>query len=382
MTVADVYITAASGFLPNAPVTNDGIEAVLGTGPSRTREIVLRNNGIVTRHYAIDPETGVTTHTCAEMAAEAVRILGREHGFSPEKIKLLACATTAADQLMPGHGSMVHGELATPACEIMSASGICLSSMAALKYAMNGVATGEHKNAVACGAEQSSSFMRAGFCGNTDKNCADDLEKHPGLAFEAEFLRWMLSDGAGAFLLEPRPRPGAVSLRIDWIEMVSHAGNMPVCMYAGGRLSENGQLKGWREYGSPREAADNGAFFVRQNAKLLNQEVLNVLVDQTLPDIVRKRGITPEGIDWFLPHYSSQYFRRPLGEHLATANFAIPEEKWFTNLVSRGNTGSAAIYLIIDELFNSGRLKKDDRLLCFIPESGRFSVGYLHLTVA
>ncbi len=376
-----VYITAAAGFLPNEPVTNDGVEKVLGTGPSRTRKIVLRNNGIKKRYYAIDPETGATTHTCAQLAAEAIRALGRDRGIGPADIKLLACATTAPDQLMPGHASMVHGELGTPPCEVMSAAGICLSSMAALKYAMYAVAAGEHENAAACGAEQSSSFMRARFCGKSGEEKAGELEKNPGLAFEAEFLRWMLSDGAGAVLLEPRPRENGVSLRIDWLEMVSHAGDMPVCMYAGGRLDDTGRMRGWREFSSLREAADQGAFLVRQDARLLNDEVLNVLVNRTLPRIIERRGLAPEDIDWFLPHYSSEYFRKPLGEHLAASGLAIPEEKWFTNLTSRGNTGSAAIYLIIEELFNSGKLKKGDRLFCFIPESGRFSVGYLHMTV-
>ena len=381
MSFKDVYITAAAGFLPNDPVTNEEIEKVLGTGPSRARNIVLRNNGIKTRHYAIDPKSGATTHSCAAMAAEAVRALNRDNRFSPAEIKLLACATTAPDQLMPSHASMVHGELGTGPCEVMSAAGICLSSMAALKYAANGVASGEHQNAVACGSEQSSSFMRARFCGESGENKADELRKRPSLAFEAEFLRWMLSDGAGAVLIEPTPRADGVSLRIDWLEMVSHAGEMPPCMYAGGRLAENGRIRGWREYDSLAAAVDNGAFFVRQDARLLNEEVLKVLVNRTLPKIIEKRGLKPADVDWFLPHYSSQYFKKPLAEHLAASGFVIPEEKWFTNLTTRGNTGSAAIYLIIDELFNSTRLKPGDRIFCFIPESGRFSVGYLHMTV-
>ena len=31
------------------------------------------------------------------------------------------------------------------------------------------------------------------------------LAAHPEIAFEKDFLRWMLSDGAGALLLEPQP---------------------------------------------------------------------------------------------------------------------------------------------------------------------------------
>jgi 3-oxoacyl-[acyl-carrier-protein] synthase-3 len=61
--------------------------------------------------------------------------------------------------------------------------------------------------------------------------------------------------------------------------------------------------------------------------------------------------------------------------------FAIPAERWFTNLTRKGNTGSASIFVILEELFHSERLKEGQKLLCFIPESGRFSIAYLMLTV-
>ena len=61
-------------------------------------------------------------------------------------------------------------------------------------------------------------------------------------------------------------------------------------------------------------------------------------------------------------------------------NVGIPEEKWFTNLDRVGNVGSASIFLALGELMNSGRLKKGDRLFLAIPESARFSYGYIYLT--
>ena len=46
-----------------------------------------------------------------------------------------------------------------------------------------------------------------------------------------------------------------------------------------------------------------------------------------------------------------------------------------------GNVGAASIYLIMEDLFKSGELKPGRRLLCLIPESGRFSHCFMHLTV-
>lgn len=132
-----VYITRTSAFLPLDPVDNDRMEAVLGqTGekPSRTRKITLRSNGIQTRHYVIDPATGDVRYTNAQLTAEAVRALADET-FSPKDIACLCTGTSIADQLMPNHGVMVHGELGTPACEVISTAGICAAGITALKYA-------------------------------------------------------------------------------------------------------------------------------------------------------------------------------------------------------------------------------------------------------
>jgi 3-oxoacyl-[acyl-carrier-protein] synthase-3 len=86
-------------------------------------------------------------------------------------------------------------------------------------------------------------------------------------------------------------------------------------------------------------------------------------------------------VDWFLPHYSSHFFREPLRRRMEEIGFPVPPERWFSNLATKGNTGSASIFILLEELFHSGRLRKGERLLCMIPESGRFSIAYMHLTV-
>jgi 3-oxoacyl-[acyl-carrier-protein] synthase-3 len=87
-----------------------------------------------------------------------------------------------------------------------------------------------------------------------------------------------------------------------------------------------------------------------------------------------------EDIDYLLPHMSSEYFHQPIAECIAASGFPIPEEKWFTNLHTKGNTGAASVYIMVDELLRSGRLKHGDRLLCMVPESGRFTGALIHLT--
>lgn len=379
----NTYIIDLASFLPNDPVGNQDMEKVLGMvghTPSRTRNLILRKNKIRERHYAIDPATGRVTHSNAQLTAEAVRRLRPYDGFTPGDIDCLACGTSSPDQFLPGHGLMVHGELAGAPCEVASAAGVCLSGIAALKYAAMNVALGLTRNAVATGSELASTFMRAALFRPVSPEKANALEKQPILAFETDFLRWMLSDGAGAAFLSGAPPAGRLALRIDWIEHLSFANDLETCMYGGAVKNRDGSLTGWRSLASLEEAFSLDAFLIKQDVNLLNREIVTTAVERMLTRVVAKHGISPAEVDWFLPHYSSEFFRETLHERMGKIGFAIPPERWFTNLATKGNTGSASIYIMLEELFHSGRLRRGDRLFCMIPESSRFSIAYMLLT--
>lgn len=376
------YITNLSAFLPNDPVPNEEMESVLGMvngQPSRARRIILRSNGIKTRHYVIDPETGAATHTNAQLTAEAIRGLANGR-FRLEDTDLIACGTTFADQLVPSHASMVHGELGIPPCETLATSGVCISSTSAMKYAMLGVAGGEFRHAVSAGSETPSVVMHArNFEPESDAQL-DSLESNGAMAFQKDFIRWMLSDGAGAALIEPEPAPEGLSLRLEWITERSYANEQPACMYGGAEKLDDGRLRGWPAY-DPNEWAPRSVFTLKQDVKQLNEHVMYYTVERPLRELARLKGLEPGDIDYFLPHYSSHYFRERVHEHMVKADFDIPFERWFTNLYTRGNTGAASIYIMLEELFRSGRLQPGQRLLCYVPESGRFSTAWIHLTV-
>lgn len=378
-----VYLTHIAAFLPNAPVSNDEMEPVLGQisdRPSRARKLILRSNKITSRHYAIDPETGAASHNNAELTANAIKQLQKQ-GCDLNTIEVLSCGTTLPDQLMPNHALMVQGELQLPPCEAVATAGICLSGIMALKYGYLSIRSTESSNAVATGSENVSSLMRGHLFAEESQLSDSQLKKNSGeIGFEKDFLRWMLSDGAGAVWMNNTPNPDRLSLQIDWIEQKSYAGELPVCMYAGGEKIDNGSLVGWRHY-FPQEWLEDSIFSLKQDVKLLNYKIIDYTVTKPLRELLKKGKFEPEKIDWFLPHYSSGFFRDKVYDGMKEAECDIPQDKWFTNLSTKGNTGSASIYIILEELFNSDRLQKGETLLCYIPESGRFSTAFMHLTV-
>ena len=376
------YVTGWGVSLPNEPVDNAHIESVLGivARSSRVKRRVLMNNGIVSRHYAIDPATGAVTHTNAALTADAIRTLCRRFGFSTDDIQCLACGTSSADQVIPGHASMVHAELDCPPCDIISPGGVCCAGVRALKYGFLNVVSGACDNAVVTGSELSSPSLRAVNFASQVASETGDPDEHAMLPFSNEFLRWMLSDGAGALLIRNEPARDALSLRIDWVDIMSFANQSEVCMYFGLRKNDDGTILGYRAAGHDEQFFRDGFLSLGQDVRVLNDR-MPALMRTAIDRMKKKHGLSAADIDWLLPHYSSQFFRQRLYDGMAGLGFEIPWERWFTNLATKGNTGSAAIYIMIEELMGSGRVSRGQRVLGIVPESARMLFGFVHFTV-
>ena len=159
-------------------------------------------------------------------------------GFSLQDLSCLACGTSSPDQLIPNHASMVQAELGCGPCDLASLSGVCCSGMAAFKYGYLHVLHGQGSNAIVCGSELASPSLTAKhfetqLSAKRKQHESCDFEKKPTIAFRNEFLRWMLSDGAGAALIRSKPAEAGWNLRIDWIDLLSYAHQSEPCMYAG-----------------------------------------------------------------------------------------------------------------------------------------------------
>ncbi len=365
-----VYITSTGAFLPGPPIGVDEVEEVLGLvngQPSRLKKRILKANGIKTRHYAIDAQ-GRTTHSNTEMASRAARACLERSPLEPSDIGMLSCATSQPDLPLPGFGSMVQASLEIPAVELLTTHGICTCGTMAIKAAFNTLRVGDQRAALVVSSELSSRMLK-----HTRYETAGGFEK---VDFQAEFLRWMLSDGAGAMLLETAPR--GKCLRIDWIRSFSHADAFPLCMQLGTALDREDH-RTWQDFDTYAEAAAAGALLIRQDLRLL-ENIVKLGVDGALR-LMEEGVLDMPALDHFLCHYSSLHFKSKIFDMLEMAGASIPEEKWYTNLYTRGNTGCASIFIMLDEFLALGRAEIGDKILCMVPESGRFNTSYMHLTV-
>ena len=365
---ATAYLTGFGSYLPGDPVDNDGIVSRLGGTDAvteRIRRLILDANGITQRHYALD-EHGEPTELNEELAVKALRAAFGDRGIGASDVRMLACATTMGDVLVPGFASMVHGRLGGGPMQLLSASGVCASGLAALDAAVSKVRLGDHPLVAVVGSELSSRSLR--------QRRFDDIRA----GMDSHFLRWMLSDGAGAVVVEFQPHPSKPSLRVDWVRQVSLAHEHDVCMRAGMDGIEPVVGNTWQDVGVAQAEA-SGMFVLRQDVTVLDDlaeagiRQFEELVDIGLVDV--------HHLDHVVCHYSTNAFRDAAFDGLRRRIPSLDTEKWYSNLETRGNTGSASIFIALEEAWRTGRFSPGETILLAVPESGRFSFAFAHLTV-
>ena len=367
-TTATAYLTGFGAYLPGVPVDNEGIVSRLGGDDAVTERIrrrVLDSNGIRQRHYALDDQ-GEPTELNEELAVKALRAALDDRGMDASSLRMLATATTMGDVLVPGFASMVHGRLGGGPMQLLSASGVCASSLAALDAAVSKVKLGDHPRVAVVGSELASRSLR--------QSRFDGIRA----GMDSHFLRWMLSDGAGAVVVEFQPHPDRLSLRVDWVRHVSLAHEHDVCMRAGMDGLDPVVGRTWQDV-DVDEAEAAGMFVLRQDVGVLDDLAsaglaqFEELVDIGLVDV--------HHLDHVLCHYSTNIFRNLAFEGLRRRIPTLDTSRWFSNLETRGNTGAASIFIALEEAFRTGRFAPGETILLAVPESGRFSFAFAHLTV-
>lgn len=262
--------------------------------------------------------------------------------------------------------------------ELYSVSGVCLTCLQALKISYLAVLSGMSAKAICSTSELASPTLLSKNYDQEYEHCAQ-VGKDPYMAFEKDFLRFMLSDGASAVLLSNQKNATGLSFRIDWIEMTSYGNELPTCMLMGAELRPDGELTSWKEFES-QELINRSVMTVKQDIRLLKPNIIKYWVDH-IQCCLKKYWLAPSEVDYVIPHVSSMFFYGKLAEEITARNIDLGTEKWFTNLTEIGNIASASIFAGLDDLYLSKRLKANDKIFLLVPESGRFSYGTVLLTV-
>ena len=360
-----VYLNSVGSFLPGPGINNEEMDSYVGSinpQSSRIKRRILAENGIQNRHYGINKE-GQTLFSSADMAVSAIDSALKKVNKTINDIPFLSSGTVGADLAAPGFANLIQGQYKASPMQTMSFQGICASGIAAMKAAAQVIELQEFTKAVAVATEFPSRLFKASRFQKVEEN----------IDFDSHFLRWMLSDGSGAVYLEDKPNEKGISLKLNWIHLKSFSGDYPTCMQIGSPWNQ--PKKSYLDFSSLEEAEKNGSFLLRQDIRLL-PNLFDVGISEFL-SLVLANEIQPQDIDYFLCHYSSERFSDVVKTLLDKAGLNIAPEKWFSNLKTRGNTGAASIFIMMDEFLATHDLKPGQKVMCFVPESGRFTVSFI-----
>ena len=357
------FISHSGVFLPGDPVGNDDIEKYMGKiwFESKIKSKILAANKIKERYYALDQSQN-PTHDAYDMALEAIRECLKDLD-DKSGISYLSSGTTKAPLIGPGMGSILHGRLSeekiiTQPLEINSNSGICTSAAQALVNAYRAVEYDGHKKALCVGSENPTEILRSSVL----KPPYDLVQMYKEIKeskwFMTVFLRFMLSDGAGAFLLQNEAAEGKINYKVDWTFSQSFANQAPLCM----KLESKNML-------------------LSQDIRILSKN-LGPCVSEFINNAMARHDENLSNYDCLLPHISSYFFIRTLKNVLRQQlDKKDQEPEYWTNLDTKGNTGSASIFIMLDEYTKTRNPQPGSRVLLFVPESGQFNFVLVSLTV-
>lgn len=222
-----VYICGSGSYLPGNPVAFDDIDKVLGElrGVStkiakwlkRSQPVMKELLDIEYVHYGIDPQTRKFTEDNISMAVAAAQKALSHSGIDPEEIDLICYGSAHQDQ-MPTASVRIQEALGIEICDEFSIHANCTSAYKALYLAHQLVASGKNRTALVLSANMASSELRAEYYNQ------ELVDK------ESLFLRWFLSDGAGALVLSSERRYSK-GFEIDTTFVESIGGRRASLMY-------------------------------------------------------------------------------------------------------------------------------------------------------
>jgi 3-oxoacyl-[acyl-carrier-protein] synthase III len=143
-------ITALSGFLPANVVTNADLEKIIDT----TDEWITSRTGIKERHLENDPKKATS-----DMGVEAVKLLCKKRGISPEEIDLLICATVTPDMVFPATANLICAKIGAKNAWSYDLSAACSGFLYGITTGCQFIETGRYKKVVVVGADMMSRII-------------------------------------------------------------------------------------------------------------------------------------------------------------------------------------------------------------------------------
>lgn len=295
-------ICGTGSCIPARVLDNQELSGMVETSDEWIRE----RTGVVKRHV-------VTDETTVSMAAEAARQALSDAGIEADQVELIMTATISSNVILP-----------CTACEVQKLVG-------ATKAACFDI------NAACCGFltayQTAQAYMEAGIYRTILIIGSESLSKLTDWTDRGTCI--LFGDGAGAAVITADEGRGYRTI-----------------LHSDGSKGEALSCSGKHWLTDPEDTG-----YMKMNGREVFQFAVK-RVPEVIREVLDKNDLTLEQIDYFIVHQANRRIIESVAKRLG-----VDIEKFPMNLQEYGNTSSASIPILLDELRRNGTLKQGNRIL-------------------
>lgn len=274
-------------------------------------EWIRERTGVVQRHIAEENEDTVT------MASRAAQRALEDADIKAEEIDLIIVATISPTEIMPCVACGVQEKLGAEKATCFDLNGACTGSLLALNTAQAYLSQGIYQTALVIGAEKLSALT-------------DWTDRGTCILF---------GDGAGAVVLKAEESG-------RYAQVTQSIGKK------GGALTLRSRNQ--IQYETDPKAKET---YIQMNGK----EVFTFAVSkvpEAVKNLLSREKVPCEDIRYYLLHQANERISRSAARRIGEDISKFP-----MNMDEYGNTSSASLLILLDEVKKSGKLQRGDKLV-------------------
>lgn len=298
-------ICGTGSCIPEQAMDNFDIAELVQTSDEWIRE----RTGVIKRHI-------VTSETTVSMAAEAAKKAIADAGIQPEEIDLILVATISSDVLLPCTACEVQKRIGAENAACYDLNAACVGFVFAYQTAMAYLLSGMYRTVLIIGSESLSNIVNW---------------KDRGTCI-------LFGDGAGAAVVK-----------------AGEGRDYRFVMHSDGKKGDALTCEG--KSGAKKHNLNLGEGLMKMDGKAVFQFALKK-VPEVILETLEANNLTKDDIDLFILHQANKRIIEGVARRLD-----VKMEKFPMNIQEYGNTSSASIPILLDELHRTGKLKKGDRMM-------------------
>ncbi len=298
-------------YVPKKILNNYDLSKMVDTSD----EWITKRTGIKERRIAAENET------TSDMGVNAAKVAIERSGIAKEDIDMIICATISPDYFnMPSTATVISNKLSLGQITAFDISAACTGFVYIVGIAKAFIESGMKKNILIVGAEKLSAIT-------------DYTDRGTCILF---------GDGAGAAI---------ISATDDKSEAIIDVNTGSDGSYADLLMTPNGGT------GSAHDALESDKVCMQMKGNETFKVAVRTLTND-VKEILEKNNINSDDITHFIPHQANYRIIKAVGDALK-----MRDEQVVLTVGKYGNTSGASIPMAINDIYESGKLKKGDMLL-------------------